>query len=214
MITTKGETIAETKKIIEIFKSLLGKKYKNREDLCFLFAQKIDEQITGDYQCQSCKGLGKTKDYKFSHEADKPETWSKCKYCESGIIKRESFVSLLRRVSTSNGGRFRIKKSKPDSYGLDYYFWRMFRFHSGLDVTMPMTASLMNSEKLQTESVDTFSLLINFILHGYLSGGAARWSGLLGGGYQAEKNLPESARSLGPVLLDDAKPEIELGELR
>lgn len=63
-------------------------------------------------------------------------------------IELDEFVDAL----TGRGDSFR--KSKPDADGLTQYVWRMARFHSGADSSMPVTASWWLQDYLDEQGID------------------------------------------------------------
>lgn len=51
-------------------------------------------------------------------------------------------------------GRNGLRTSKPDADGLTQYVWRMARFHSGDDASMPVTASWWLQDWIDSQGID------------------------------------------------------------
>ena len=64
--------------------------------------------------------------------------------------------------------------------GYAYYVWRMARFHGGVDVTMPIMASLFApKDKVLLATLDTLADVIAKESFGTNMAAARRWRGLI-----------------------------------
>ena len=90
--------------------------------------------------CTSCNGAGVTVREAFSYEGRSyPEKRSPCISCEG----RGAFVAPCEAtIEQAIKGRARdCAQSRPKDRRA-YYVWRMARFHGGVDMTMPIMASV------------------------------------------------------------------------
>jgi hypothetical protein len=157
--------------------------------------------------CQSCKGTGK-RTY-----SDKP-----CLTCNGQVnIEAPNVQSILTLIK----GRKGLRSKAPDVHGVNwtllnlraYYVWRLARFHGGMDVTMPMTAtSLVHGDPFVHE-LGALAEAVAKRVYGTDMAAAYRWAGALGGSVTVPDGMPASAYPCGPVVLDGNKPEEELAEL-
>jgi hypothetical protein len=157
--------------------------------------------------CQSCKGTGK-RSY-----ADKP-----CLTCNGQVnIEGPDVLSILALIK----GRKGIRSKAPDIHGANwtlpnlraYYVWRMARFHGGMDVTMPITATTLVHGDPFVPELEALAEAVAKRVYGTDMAAAYRWAGALGGDVTVPDGMPASAYPCGPVLLDNNKPEEELPEL-
>ena len=156
--------------------------------------------------CQSCKGTGK-RTY-----SDKP-----CLTCNGQVnIEAPNVQSILTLIK----GRRGLRSKAPDVHGVNwtllnlraYYVWRLARFHGGMDVTMPMTAtSLVHGDPFVHE-LGALAEAVAKRVYGTDMAAAYRWAGALGGSVTVPDGMPASTYSCGPVVLDGNKPEEELPE--
>lgn len=153
---------------------------------------------------------------------------SKCSWCArrgvQGYYDRPDYnaivLALIAKKGKCKGG---IRASAPIYHMGNlfecrvYYVWRLFRFHAGYDVTMPMTAGfLIESDPWETE-LESVAAQIAFKVTGRkVSVGSVRWGRALGTVSDAQVAamgpLPDSASEGGPVA-DEFKPAEEVAEL-
>jgi hypothetical protein len=136
----------------------------------------------------------------------------------AGKHDKPDVQEIVKMVVASRGKRKgMIKTTRPPCgvgvlFDRAYYVWRMARFHSGADVTMPMSASCLADGDAYLPTLDTVALLL--VARENRGGdrvGAARWKGALGGSYDDSIAHP-AASPRGPVC-DGNKPVEELLEL-
>lgn len=129
-----------------------------------------------------------------------------CFYCDgAGSFARPADLSgLVKSAILGRGGK--VRKSPPVPFGKRqttearrrYYLWRLFRFHSGADVTMPMMAEFDSEGDPYTVLLDEVAAYVAKMITGHGSAGAARWGSLLTGATPAA-GLPDTAYEGGPV---------------
>jgi hypothetical protein len=131
-------------------------------------------------------------------------------------------VILRSLIATKGKNKGRIKTSAPkySYHNVDecrtYYVWRLFRFHSGLDVTLPMNAEMVNNYDPYRRDLDAVAEWLAYRATGKRSAGAVRWSVAFGTLTEAEGaalNDCETALPNGPVH-DGHKPTFEHLELK
>lgn len=170
--------------------------------------------------CAACKG-SKTTD---RHWDGKGFGLGPCKECNaSGIQFAPDVAAILELITkkTKTGRAFRQSKPKLNEchdklHAQAYYVWRLVRFHGGVDVTMPMVASLfMNSRHYAW--MDHLDLIVDALAKrtfGTNLAAAYRWSNALGGSLTVPAGMPATAYSGGPAVMDQNKPAQELLELK
>lgn len=164
--------------------------------------------FTGPLPCKRCKGSGIMPADEFSPER-------KCYACNgAGSFQPPDVKALIEAIQPKRKGtRSCVCSHRPED-DRAYFVWRLVRFHSGEDVTLPMTAfSAVIGDPFEPV-LDRVAELYAAKVRGHGSAGRARWRGALGGTYDTEPGMPVSAESAGPVLLGSTpKPDMELGEL-
>lgn len=157
--------------------------------------------------CKSCKGSGKR-----SFDSKPCLTCNGHIYIEAPDV--QAIVTLIK-------GRKGLRSKAPDVHGTNwtlpnlraYYVWRMARFHGGMDVTMPVTATTLVHGDPFVPELGALAEAIAKRVYGTDMAAAYRWAGALGGSAAVPDGMPASAYSFGPVVLDGNKPEEELAEL-
>ena len=94
-----------------------------------------------------------------------------------------------------------------------YYIWRLTRYHGGQDVTMPIGAITFLGNDPERAKLDKIADMFAKKVYGTDLAAAYRWKNALGGEVKTPDNLPPSAYSGGPVVLDNEKPFDEQFEL-
>lgn len=161
-----------------------------------------------DRDCKRCKGTGKVDGW---HGESRD-----CRCCKgTGKFSEPDFSAILELITTKRGAKdgkrkFRASCTKNLTHYSNqtearaYFVWRMVRFHSGQDVTMPVMASLAITGDSFEPELDAFASAIAKRAFGTDMAGAMRWAGLLGGIPENAKpaGLPASAYEGGPVSDD------------
>lgn len=166
-----------------------------------------------ELHCEACKGSKITVREAFTALSGQhyPRKESPCLWCNGvGSFSRPDVPELWQQIKGRKPGT--IKSKRPDD-ARPYYLWRMIRFHTGKDVTLPMTASLEVNGDPYADLLSAMAEAISERLTGHQSAGRARWHAALYGADPQEPYLPESARSGGPIVTDCDKPLSELAEL-
>lgn len=144
-----------------------------------------------------------------------------CFYCD-GLghfsFRAADLPYLIKTSILGRGGK--VRKSPPVAFAdrntvearRRYYLWRLFRFHSGADVTMPMMAEFNAEGDPYTVLLEALAEHTARLITGHGSAGAARWGSLLGTGGPAPAGLPDTAYEGGPVATS-GKPIEEAFEL-
>ena len=166
--------------------------------------------------CKHCKGTGKTHHAAWTALSGRhyPARTDDCYKCDGdGYFTNPDFDAKelgAAIFSTRKKGALVSKRPKDDRA---YYIWRMIRFHTGADVTLPMTASICVSGDPYVPRLDAIAELISERMTGRKSSGRARWRSTMLG-EESGPGLAASAYSGGPVVLDSDKPWSEQLELR
>ena len=158
-------------------------------------------------ECKSCKGTGK-----LSYSDNPCVTCNGEKTVEAPDV--QSILALIK-------GRKGLRSKAPDIHGANwtplnlraYYVWRMARFHGGMDVTMPVTATTLVHGDPFVPELGALAEAVAKRVYGTDMAAAYRWAGALGGSVTVPDGMPASAYSCGPVVLDGNKPEEEMAEL-
>lgn len=176
-------------------------------------AEKIHHQLNSDQlDCLRCNGSKLTihEAWTSQNGTHYPRREQPCIWCDGvGHYLKPDLGSLVKAIKGRKPGTLRSKR--PDDTRA-YFVWRMARFHTGADVTMPMTAQMDISSDPYKDLLDAWAELVAEKLTGHTSAGRARWRSAMYGEAPQERYLPESAYPGGPVA-DTHKPETELYEL-
>jgi len=182
---------------------------------------KIDEHR----DCKRCKGTKTATKWIYDPITKKGDFGpAPCDECNAtGMISKPDFDNIFqvitKKVKGSEKRAFRTGKPKFENEhknqeeGRAYYVWRMVRFHSGQDVTMPVVASMCVTYDPFERELDAFASYVAKGAFGTDLAGATRWARALGYEVRDTPNLPASAQSGGPVVLDNDKPPAEHPEL-
>ena len=130
--------------------------------------------------CTRCQGTGK---YSILNEPAKA-----CLYCQEGYfpeINETEIMSLIMASRGKNKGKLRSSMTSPFRQdgvikNRAYYVWRMARFHAGIDVTMPMMASLCINGDPYRKELDDLSDKVAADSFGNNIAGAMIWGKALG----------------------------------
>lgn len=150
------------------------------------------------FPCHGCGGLGRIL------YNDRPSR--ECGLCRKGTITVERGAIMDALISTQgrNKGRFRRSRPKLPWDGGVYgaaYCWRMIRFDTGRDMTMPVMAPYYvgNPGKELTAALDAVAESIGAELFGQaaMMRGTARWAGALTGDYRLADALGVGAGTVG-----------------
>jgi len=176
-------------------------------------ADKIQLQLNSEkLDCLRCNGSKTTVFEEWTSQEGKhyPRREKPCLWCDGvGHYLKPDLESLVKAIKGRKPGTLRSKR--PDDTRA-YFIWRMARFHTGADVTMPMTAQMDICSDPYKDLLDAWAELISEKLTGHTSAGRARWRSALYGESPQERYMPESAFPGGPVA-DSNKPEEEFFEL-
>lgn len=177
--------------------------------------------ITASQVCTRCKGTGTRTSPAFDQY---PERTYSCHYCEGrGQFPALNVQAIAELITAGKGDKQRFRKSWPSKLSpwnnkdvtvrRAYYVWRLARFHGGADVTMPMTADMMNAGDPFKPVLDHLSDLVAKRVFGTHMAAANRWGSLLGFSKGSLPGLPSSAYEGGPVVTEGVKPAFEAPEL-
>jgi len=181
-------------------------------DITKLAAQLEEQLDSASLPCRKCNGSKLTIREEFTSMDGKvyPRTEKPCIWCDGvGHFTKPDLVELVAAVKGRKPGTLRSKR--PDD-ARAYFIWRMARFHTGADVTLPMTAQMDIAPDPYRELLDFWAEKVAERLSGHKSAGRARWRSAMYGEAPQERYLPESAFPGGPVA-DANKPDEELLEL-
>ena len=164
-------------------------------------------------ECTSCKGSGRYHSDAFTGSDGKlwPAIDRDCYSCDGrGTFEAPDVAAIWAAIKGRKPGTVRSKR--PDD-GRAYFVWRMVRFHTGADVTLPMVASMEISGDPFRDDLDRLAEIIAAKLTGHRSVGVTRWRAAMYGETDPfDPLMPASAYSGGPVA-DACKPETEVMEL-
>lgn len=158
--------------------------------------------------CLRCHGTGMVPGIL---DGDKPRRCSRCPDA-SGLFQVPDLPAILMSLTTIRGatpGKRRFRASCPrevrDNDPRAYYVWRMARFHGGQDVTMPVWAGIVTVGDPFLDVLDRAAEALAKIVFGTNNAAALRWYNALGGNLPVPDDMPASAHSGGPVVLDNNK---------
>lgn len=147
-----------------------------------------------------------------------------CKNCDDGYFKLPILSEILDGIASIYKKKIKLRSSRPQ-YGTNtlahrcYYVWRIIRFEGGIDVTMPMMASMELGEDPYRKELDAIASAFARWFCGTDMAAALRWGPLMGYCTEAEAEKymethpqPATAQSCGPVLTAE-KPVEEVLEL-
>lgn len=173
-------------------------------------------------ECKGCKGTKVYESYKG------PET---CPYCKgTGQYAEPDYQSILDALIATKGknkGKVRVSPPKyeyKDSQSMRvYHVWRMWRFDTGQDVTMPITTMTNVRHDPWARELEQMAEMLAKKTHGTrVSAGALRWGPLLGACPEdaaqklqdAGHIIPQAAFPCGPVADEHKDLPAEACELR
>lgn len=152
----------------------------------------------------------------------RPCTWCKDIAAKDGQYPIPDFTGIIAALKPTRGkNKAGIRASAPSYKIADldscriYFVWRWFRFHAGLDVTLPMNADLVLHADPYSKELEQLSHELARSITGRVSQGALRWGRVLGGvsddvmsKLEKAGQVGDSARECGPVF-DENKPDFE-----
>lgn len=159
--------------------------------------------------CKRCNGTGSVDDIL------NPGTVRRCPSCEgSGHFSEPDYAKILSACLATRGknkGSLRTAKPVADGNCINgnraYYVWRMARFDTGADVTMPVMAGVaIHNDPWEPELMRLAEMLAARITGRNYSAGALRWGRALGREIPEQPGEPWSAQTGGPTIMD---PETE-----
>tara|TARA_Y100000004_G_scaffold190198_1_gene246976 strand:+ start:199 stop:666 length:468 start_codon:yes stop_codon:yes gene_type:complete len=149
--------------------------------------------------CNTCEGAGEVLHWR------KDGTKVTCSDCEGrGFFESPDLVQLSKAIKGRKPGTVRSKK--PEDCRA-WFLWRMVRFHSGQDVTLPMTATMAISGDPFKPTLEIAAEMIARHLTGKESIGTARWHHAIHG------DTPADASILDMPVANGDKPFAERLEL-
>jgi hypothetical protein len=150
------------------------------------------------FECPCCRGRGRIL---YSHRPSRV-----CGLCQDGKVTIDPEAIKQALISTQGRTKGRFRKSRPPLpedggvYGAAYV-WRMIRFDTGADMTMPVMAPLYVGfpGKDITAALDQVSDRLGTEMFGFAATlrGAARWTGALTGDYRMADALGVVRGSVG-----------------
>lgn len=128
--------------------------------------------------CLSCKGTGihvgwtnPDTNYKY------PD--SKCNSCNGeGYFNPPDTETILKEIISPRKPNA-LRSTRPES-NRSYYVWRMARFHGGIDMTMPVVASMLTHGDPYTDELDTIADAVAKRMYGSNMKAAQVWGKALG----------------------------------
>jgi hypothetical protein len=131
--------------------------------------------------CTKCKGSGIRDAYKSLSGEILIEA-RQCYRCKgAGKFEAPNWEAIKQAlIITPKKGTPRLRSAKPKEDMRSAYVWRMARFHGGIDMTLPVMASMDIDGDPFVKQLDTFA---DYIAKTYLGtdlAGAARWGKALG----------------------------------
>lgn len=176
-------------------------------------AKAIAEQLDAEQlSCRKCEGSKLTvyEEWTSTDGTHYPRREKPCIWCDGvGHFTKPDLVELVKAIKGRKPGTLRSRR--PDDTRA-YFIWRMARFHTGKDVTLPMTAQMDIAADPYRDLLEFWAEKVAEKLTGHKSAGRARWQAAMYGTAPQERYMPESAYPGGPVA-DSNKPEEELLEL-
>jgi hypothetical protein len=177
--------------------------------------------IASSEVCTRCKGTGTRTSPAFDQY---PERTYACHCCDGkGSFPAVDVQAIAQMITAGKGDKQRFRKSWPSKltpYRTNdvtvrraYYVWRLARFHGGADVTMPMTADMVNAGDPFKPVLDHLSDVVAKRVFGTDMAAANRWGSLLGFSKGSTPGLPASAYEGGPVVTEGVKPAFEAAEI-
>jgi hypothetical protein len=165
--------------------------------------------------CKGCCGSGRYRREGFVSSYDGVLVPAVDRPCSSCDGKGSFMPPDEETIFTAIKGRKGLKSKKPEG-NREWYVWRMARFWSGLDVTMPICAMGAVSDDPFKDELTKFSehAAVRFV--GNSVAAVNRWGRLFG---LVDPNAPQpaglaaTAYECGPVLHGVQKPDCEMGEL-
>jgi len=149
--------------------------------------------------CTRCDGAGEVDHWR------KDGTLVPCTCCDGrGTFDRPDLVQLCTAIKGRKPGTVRSKR--PDDVRA-WFMWRMFRFHSGKDVTLPMTATIAIEGDPWKSTLDAAAEMIAKHFTGRESIGSARWRHAIHG-------EPSDPAVVNMPVTDGDKPWCERLELQ
>ena len=143
--------------------------------------------------CTNCHGAGETEHWR------KDGTMRVCSCCDGrGTFEAPDLKQLCEA----------IRGRKPPEDARAFFLWRMVRFHSGADVTLPMVATMNVDGDPFKPTLEIAAQMIAEHLTGKPSIGSARWRHAIHG------EIPADPAVLDMPVCDGNKPFIEMQELK
>jgi hypothetical protein len=159
--------------------------------------------------CTRCKGSGTNFSKGFTTLEGKiyPDRTDPCHCCEGRgdfpEVDEGVVAEICNLLLVTKGGKRTFRKTAPKNRETvmerrAYYVWRLVQFHSGRDVTLPVTAELIVHGDPETEVLDQISRKIAKLCYGTEDAGRYRWRSAMGG-ETVPDGEPATAYPGGPV---------------
>ena len=149
--------------------------------------------------CTRCNGAGEVEHWR--HDG----TMVPCDCCDGrGTFEAPDLEQLCAAIK---GRKPRTVRSKRPDEPRAWFLWRMVRFHTGKDVTLPMTATMAIEGDPFKSTLDAAALIIAHHFTGKDSIGSARWRHAMHG------ESPADPAVLSLPVFDGDKPFEESLEL-
>lgn len=140
--------------------------------------------------CTRCKGEKTTFSPGFTslEGVVYPDRTSTC-HCCNGVgtfpeVNGSAIIAAIIASKGKNKGRLRATMVSPHNGTVEanraYYVWRLARFHGGKDMTMPMTADMINRGDPYKDELDKLSDVIAKASFGTDMAAAHAWGRALG----------------------------------
>lgn len=150
--------------------------------------------------CTNCHGAGETEHWR------KDGTMRVCSCCDGrGTFESPDLKQLCEAI---RGRKPRTVRSKRPEDPRAFFLWRMTRFHSGADVTLPVVATMDVDGDPFKPVLEIAAQMIAEHCTGKQSIGSARWRHAIHG------EMPADPAVLDMPIFDSDKPMIERMEVQ
>lgn len=128
-----------------------------------------DECVKPELPCPRCNGTGQTLHWKTKE----PE---QCFSCDGAqMFQRPDFAAIADTLVITRKGVTGVRKSRGKLQGRTYYVWRLYQFHSGRDVSLPMVAEMDLGDDPYRDYLDLLARALVGRFQSTGSVGGARW---------------------------------------
>lgn len=155
--------------------------------------------------CTRCKGDGSTLSKGFRTAEGKvfPSRWQTCHCCDgAGYFHAPDPAEIIKLIK---GRKEKTLRSKRPDGAVEYYVWRLTRFHGGKDVCLPMGAEMEIGGNPYRELLDELARIIAKAFFGSGNVGTARWHQAMYGSH----DFTDVPQDVGFMPVYDADKPVE-----